>query len=71
MNLVRRPLFKDAHIFFRLRRGQLSNTRAIQHSRGEIICKRSMSSTETWALQELEADGSEFSDLSVLSSVSH
>jgi len=85
MNLTRQPLFKDVHNFFRYRSGQLSNTYTIQHNRGEIICKRLLSSkvekkTRTWARsriaeekreQELEVDNSDDSNLPEFNPVRH
>lgn len=58
MNLTRQPLLKDVHNFFRFRRWQLSNTCTFQHNRGEIICKRSMSSEANGMKQTLAVDAS-------------
>jgi hypothetical protein len=60
MNLARQlePLFKDAHNFFRFRRGFST----VQHNRGEI---------RPTVIQEQKAVGSDLSDLSVLGPVRH
>ena len=76
MNLTRQQLFKDALFFFRSGGGQFSNTCIIQHSRGGIISKQSMSSKAITNTRTLTADASleqndVDSDLSVLAPVRH
>lgn len=76
MNLTRQPLFKDAHNFFRFSRWKLSYTCTIQHNRGEITCKQSMSSKAKAKRRTLAVDTSlkqedVGSDLPVLAPVRH